>query len=33
LAASTTPPSERKIAEKSTPPVGSSVGVGNIRAR
>jgi hypothetical protein len=25
--------SEQKIAEKSTPPVGSSVGVGNIRAR
>jgi hypothetical protein len=24
---------ERKMAEKPTPPVGSSVGVGNIRAR
>jgi len=33
LPASTTPPSERKIAEKPTPPVGSSAGVGNIRAR
>jgi hypothetical protein len=25
--------SEQKVAEKPTPPVGSSVGVGNIRAR
>jgi len=33
LATSTTPPSERKVVEKSTPPVGSSIGVGNIRAR
>ncbi|CAF0848451.1 unnamed protein product [Rotaria sp. Silwood1] len=33
LAASTTPPSERHVTEKPAQPVGSSIGVGNIRAR
>ncbi|CAF0991504.1 unnamed protein product [Adineta steineri] len=33
LTTSATPPSERKVEEKPAPPVGSSIGVGNIRAR